>query len=135
MLFVRIYSCLKLLFFTKGFSMSSNGTLTVKVTSRTQEGSQAWEGTVTLAGVRPSKLTRKSDGSTHFSTRAAVVQAANNFANSHNYSSADCGEVASATAKAAKRKTSSRTNSSPSSRSDASRQSSNANRQNYTQSR
>ncbi len=56
--------------------MSSS--LKVKLSARKDKaGVEFWEGTVTYPGLR-GKLTRRSDDSTQFSTRAAAMQAARN---------------------------------------------------------
>lgn len=60
--------------------MSAKTKAQVKVTSRTVEGQKVFEGTVTLPGVKPTKLVKKSDQSTRFSTRSAVVSAAKGLA-------------------------------------------------------
>jgi hypothetical protein len=63
-----------------------SNTLKVKVKSRTAPtGQETWEGTVTVPGLRPSKLVRKADGKTEFSSRSAVNQAAKNLAKSLGY--------------------------------------------------
>lgn len=58
--------------------MSSS--LQVKVTSRTREGSEEWQGTVTIPGLRPTKLVRKSDGSLVFASRSSVLTSARSLA-------------------------------------------------------
>jgi len=53
--------------------------LQVKVKARkSKEGQEYYEGVVAIPGVKPTKLVRKVDGSTKFSTRSAVNQAAKN---------------------------------------------------------
>lgn len=85
--------------------------LQVKVTSRTssEDGQEFWEGTVSLDGVKPTKLARKSDGNTRFTTRSSVVGAARRFAERYGYSDVDLGESKSVTTtkKAAKKSVSS----------------------------
>jgi hypothetical protein len=54
--------------------------LTVKVTEREKDGSQWFEATVSIEGLRPTKLARKSDGSTKFTTRSSVTSAAKRLA-------------------------------------------------------
>lgn len=59
--------------------------LQVKVSER-QEGTQTWyEGTVSICGLKPTKLARKSDGSTKFATRSSVTGAARTLATSLGY--------------------------------------------------
>ena len=54
--------------------------LQVKVSER-QEGDQTWyEGTVSICGLKPTKLARKSDGSTKFATRSSLTGAARTLA-------------------------------------------------------
>jgi hypothetical protein len=60
-----------------------NNSLKVKVKSKTTtDGQETWEGTVTVPGLKPSKLVRKADGKTEFSSRSAVNQAAKNLGKS-----------------------------------------------------
>lgn len=56
--------------------------LPVKVVNR-QSGDEQWyEGTVSISGLQPAKLARKSDGSTRFTTRSSLTGAARNLAKS-----------------------------------------------------
>ena len=56
-------------------------TLSLKVTSRkSTSGQEQWEGTVSVPGLKPTKLVRKSDYSTSFGTRSAVVSSAKTLA-------------------------------------------------------
>lgn len=58
-------------------------TIATKVTNRTtKDGSPYWESTVTVPGAKPTKLVRKSDGSTQYSTKSAATQACKKFATS-----------------------------------------------------
>lgn len=66
--------------------------LSVKVTSRKSDGQEWWEGTVTLDGAKSTKLSRKSDGSTKFTSKSAVQGAAKRFAERYGYSDVDYGE-------------------------------------------
>ena len=69
-------------------------TLSVKVSPR-KEGQDEWyEGTVSITGVKPTKLCRKSDGSTKFATRSSITGAARNLAQSLGYAGVDFGEAA-----------------------------------------
>ena len=66
--------------------MSNINTMTVRVANRKTESGQYFEGTVSIAGLKPTKLARRSDGSTQFPTRAAVTTAAKALAKSIGYS-------------------------------------------------
>lgn len=79
--------------------------LSVKVSSRKNDGQEFWEGSVTLDGVKATKLARKSDGSTRFTSKSAVQGAAKRFADRYGYSDVDFGEKTEAKAvkKAAKK--------------------------------
>lgn len=78
-----------------------SNTLTVRLSTKKRtvtEGTEPenyFEGTVTIAGLKPTKLARKSDGSTQFPTKAAVSGAARNLAKSLGFADV---EVADATA-------------------------------------
>ena len=54
--------------------------LTLKVSERTKSGSTFFEGTVTIPGAKPTKLVKKSDQTTQFSTRSSLLATARNFA-------------------------------------------------------
>ena len=58
-------------------------TLSVKITSSKNGG---FEGTVSIMGLRPTKLARKIDGKTSFPTKASVSGAARNLAKSLGFS-------------------------------------------------
>lgn len=73
-----------------------SNTLQVRVTSRKSATENWFEGTVSIAGLKPTKLSRKSDGSTQFSSRSALSGAARNVAKSLGYSDVDFGEQAAA---------------------------------------
>lgn len=62
-----------------------SNTLTVKVTKRKFNGSEVWEGTASVQGVRPTKLTKSKSQETAFSTAGAVKKAAEKFATTHGY--------------------------------------------------
>lgn len=62
--------------------MSRTVTLMVS-TGVDRAGVSYMEGTVELAGLRATKLTKK-DGCTHFTTRSSLMQVANNFARTMN---------------------------------------------------
>jgi hypothetical protein len=54
--------------------------LNVQVSSKKISSSNYFEATVDVDGLRPTKLERKADGSTWFSTRSALITAAKNIA-------------------------------------------------------
>lgn len=54
--------------------------LNVQVSSKKISSSNYFEATVDVDGLRPTKLERKADGSTCFSTRSALITAAKNMA-------------------------------------------------------
>jgi hypothetical protein len=83
-----------------------NNALSVKISSRKNTaGQEVYEGTVNLEGTKPTKLSRKADGSTHFTSRSAVQGAARRFAERYGYNNVDFGQEASKTVvkKAAKK--------------------------------
>jgi len=59
-----------------------SNTLSVRVTNRKSETGDFYEGTVSITGLKPTKLSRKSDGSTQFPTKSALSGAARNLAKS-----------------------------------------------------
>lgn len=63
--------------------MSKN--LTVKITKRTTKGEQAWEGTVSLPGVAPTKLVKAKTNESRFSTRTALAGAAQRLAERYGF--------------------------------------------------
>ena len=65
--------------------------LKVKVTSRKDSAGEWWEGTVSLDGAKATKLSRKADDSTRFTTRASVQGAAKRFAERYGYNDVDYG--------------------------------------------
>ncbi len=79
--------------------------LEVKVISRKSGESEWYEGTVSLDGAKATKLARKSDGSTQFTSKSAVQGAARRFAERYGYNDVDFGTEAAkpAAKKAAKR--------------------------------
>ena len=76
-----------------------SNTLSVKVSGRVENGSSWWEGTVSIAGLKPTKLSRKSDGSTRFTSRSALVGAARNLAKSLGFSDVDMNDGTKSAAK------------------------------------
>lgn len=65
---------------------TSSNTLTVKVSSKTQDGREVWEGTVFFPELKATKLVRKSDKSTTFGNRQSVVNAARQLATKYGFS-------------------------------------------------
>ena len=59
-----------------------SNTLSVRLSSRKTATENWYEGTVSIAGLKPAKLARRSDGSTQFTTKSAVSGAARNLAKS-----------------------------------------------------
>jgi hypothetical protein len=73
-----------------------SNTLSVRVTNRKTEAGEWYEGTVSIAGLKPTKLARKADGSTQFPTKSSVTGAARSLAKSLGFSDIDLGEKATA---------------------------------------
>lgn len=83
-----------------------SNTLSVRVASRKSETGEWYEGTVSIAGLKPTKLARRSDGSTQFPTKSAVSGAARNLAKSLGFTDVDVNDgnkTAPALKKAAKK--------------------------------
>ena len=72
--------------------------LSVKVSSRKNTTSEWFEGTVQIAGLRPTKLARRSDGSTQFSSKSAINGAARSLAKSLGFTDVDFAATATKTA-------------------------------------
>jgi len=66
-----------------------SNTLSVRVASRKSDAGDYYEGTVSIAGLKPTKLARRSDGSTQFPTKSAVSGAARNLAKSLGFTDVD----------------------------------------------
>lgn len=82
-------------------------TIATKVTNRTtKDGTPYWESTVTVPGAKPTKLVRKSDGSTQYSTKSAATQACKKFATSVGMTTECASSCPPTTAKAAAKKSS-----------------------------
>ncbi len=64
--------------------MSNN--LRVKITKRTTDGVESWEGTASLPGVKPTKLTKAKSNESKFSTRSALTSAAQRLADRYGFS-------------------------------------------------
>jgi hypothetical protein len=90
----------------------SNNTLSVKVSSRTNDqGETSFEGTVSIQGLKPTKLVKKSDGASQFPTKSALSGAARNLAKSLGFSDVEMSDNSSKSAKSAKSAKSNPTNS------------------------
>ena len=89
-----------------------SNTLSVRVASRKSDAGDYYEGTVSIAGLKPAKLARRSDGSTQFPTKSAVSGAARNLAKSLGFTDVDVSDTsktatpATATLKKAAKKSS-----------------------------
>lgn len=81
----------------------SNSNMEVKVTSR--NSGTAWEGTVNVPGLRPTKLVRKSDDTTVFSTRSALLSSARVLAKRLGFSDVSLSDSSQQIKRAAKRST------------------------------
>lgn len=71
-----------------------NNTLSVSVSSKRNATNEWYEGTVSIAGLVPSKLARRTDGSTQFNSRSALSGAARNLAKSLGFSGVQVTDVA-----------------------------------------
>jgi len=79
-----------------------SNTLSVKLAAR-KSGEASWyEGTVSIVGLKPTKLARRSDGSTQFPTKSAVSGAARNLAKSLGFEDVDLSDGSVAAPKVAK---------------------------------
>lgn len=65
------------------------GLLNVKLSSRSQDGQEMWEGTAYLPGLKPSKIVNNSNDSTFFESRNAVATAARHRAKKLGFENAD----------------------------------------------
>lgn len=54
--------------------------LQVRVTSRTKDGQETFQGTATIPGLKPTKIVKKKDGCSEFSTVSAVRTSARSIA-------------------------------------------------------
>lgn len=74
----------------KGKKMSNtSNTLSVKVVGRKTDSGEYYEGTVSITGLKPTKLARRSDGSTQFPSKSAVSGAARNLAKALGFADVD----------------------------------------------
>ena len=60
--------------------------LTVKVSNRKTSTAEWYEGTVSINGLKPTKLARRADGSTQFPSKSALSTAARNLAKTLGFS-------------------------------------------------
>ena len=80
-----------------------SNTLSVRVVSRKSDAGEYFEGTVSIAGLKPAKLARRSDGSTQFPTKSAVSGAARNLAKSLGFADVDVNDSSKAEATVVKK--------------------------------
>lgn len=66
--------------------MSKTNDLLVKISKRTTNGVETWEGTANLPGVAPTKLTKARTNESRFSTRSALTSAAQKLAVRYGFS-------------------------------------------------
>lgn len=81
-----------------------SNTLTVKVASRKNTTGEWYEGTVNIAGLKPTKLARRSDGSVQFPTKSAISGAARNLAKSLGFADVDVSDGSTTPMKKAAKK-------------------------------
>jgi hypothetical protein len=80
-----------------------NNTLSVKVTNRKTDQGEFFEGIVSISGLKPTKLARKSDGNTQFPTKSALSSAAKNLAKSLGFSGVEVADPKQELKKASKK--------------------------------
>jgi len=101
------------LFHERKARIRMSNTLSVRVASRKSDAGDYYEGTVSIAGLKPTKLARRSDGSTQFPTKSAVSGAARNLAKSLGFTDVDVSDTSktptAALKKAAKKSSSTKT--------------------------
>lgn len=90
-----------------------SNTLTVRLTTTKTTTGDVYEGTVSIANLRPTKLVRKADGTTRFPTRSAVCGSARNVAKALGYSDVTFVEPNQPQAKAAAKKVAKKTSPAP----------------------
>lgn len=121
----------------KGLVMSN--TLNVRITTRSSPTGDVYEGTVSIADVRPTKLVRRADGTTLFPTRSALCGTARNVAKRLGYTDVAFTDPAQsqtkATAKKAAKKSSTATSTTSSTSSTSTASNSEARRSEATESR
>lgn len=81
-----------------------SNTLSVRVASRKSESGDYYEGTVSIMGLKPTKLARKSDGSTQFPSKSAVNGAARNLAKSLGFTDIDISDMTKTSTSVSKKK-------------------------------
>lgn len=81
------------LFHERKARIRMSNTLSVRVASRKSDAGDYYEGTVSIAGLKPTKLARRSDGSTQFPTKSAVSGAARNLAKSLGFTDVDVSDT------------------------------------------
>jgi hypothetical protein len=85
----------------------SKKNLEVRISQRSVQGSPIWEGTVSISGTRPTKLVRRSNNTTSFATRSAVLTSARTLAKTLGYAGVTEPTLALKAAKKSNKKTSS----------------------------
>jgi len=65
--------------------MTKTNDLLVKVSKRTKDGVESWEGTATLPGFAPTKLTKLKTNDSRFRTRSSLTDAARRIANRYGF--------------------------------------------------
>ena len=63
----------------------SKKNLEVSISSKNSQGSTYWEGIINIPGTRPTKLVRRTNNTTQFATRSAVLTSARVLARSLGY--------------------------------------------------
>ncbi len=78
--------------------------LQLKITSSSKDGAETFQGTVTIPGLKPTKIARKSDGCSWFNTSSAVRTCARSLATSLGFASVDVNVPAKKAAKKSAKK-------------------------------
>jgi hypothetical protein len=66
--------------FTIHIGRKNMNQMPIKVSSKSFDGTNVYEGTVNIPGIKPTKLVRKADGTTRFVSRSAVLTSARSLA-------------------------------------------------------
>lgn len=66
-----------------------SNTLSVRVSSKKNDNNEWYEGTISIEGVKPTKLVRPTDGTVKFPTKSAVSCQAKKFAKSLGFNDVD----------------------------------------------
>lgn len=65
--------------------MTKINDLLVKISKRTKDGVESWEGTATLPGLAPAKVTKLKTNESKFGTRSDLTAAAKRLANRYGF--------------------------------------------------